>query len=1052
MDHRQAFEEAIERLNPGQKKAVETLDGPVMVIAGPGTGKTQVIAARIGNILKETDSGPENILCLTYTEAATIAMRNRLIQFIGPTAYNVHINTFHAFCNNVIQDNIRYFGGVRDLQVINDLEEIELYENMIDDLPNDHILKRLTGDIYYERDRLKGLFQNMKKENWSSEFVIKRVDQYLVELPLEDGMRYKRDMPKQDKKKGDLKPEYYKAVERMELLKAAALLFDEYNKRLKTLKRYDFHDMIIWVLNAFKTQPNLLLDYQERFHYFLVDEYQDTNGAQNDLLYQLCSYWDAPNVFVVGDDDQSIYRFQGANMDNILAYKEKFKGHLAEVVLTDNYRSTQAILDGARHLILEGKERLEAVYPEISKSLTARAYNDNGQSAVITTYYNTEHEKADIIRQLHEAYKAGEDLSEIAVIYRNHSQVDEIVSALERKGVPLNLRKKLDVLQEVWIEQLIDILRYIDMEGMSPFSGEPLLAKIMHFRYFNIHPLDIAKIALRCGYDPESRKSYRWRDILNDDEALSRLRLKNLKAIKLFRDNVERWIKDSFNETVQVLFQQILNYGDIMGHLLSEHDKAWKMQLLTTLFDFIKEESRRISFMKVSDLINTIDKMQKYKVGLPVQRMMYNAGGVNFVTAHSSKGLEFSKVYIIGAISNKWEGKRPNTRAYKLPPTIFSKSSENVLEDERRLFYVGMTRAKEHLHISYSAQTPEEKALQRSRFLVELVDSGVVKTNTPSPKSLSDEDMFDYGVSRFGLDERPQLAFVDHAVAEKVLEKFKLSVTALNKYLQCPISFYFDNILKVPSARTVHTGFGQAIHRTLELMHDESRKPDVPFPSVERMMELFDESMSLYHSHFTKKEYQDRSAFGHQFLPNYYKEYVASWQKVPDFIMEYNINQAVCGEVPIKGRLDRVEVGPNGVHVIDYKTGNRSNSVKKLKGPQDADDRGGDYWRQIVYYRILIENDTRNNWKFNSGAFDFVQPDKSTGKFIIDNFQVTDEEVSIVKNQITSTFASIQNHEFEKGCGEEDCTWCNFVKYNQLDMLERTEDGEPDDDNDLYIE
>ena len=1046
MDHSQAFDEAITRLNDNQRKAVDALDGPVMVIAGPGTGKTQVIAARIGNILKETDSGPENILCLTYTDAATIAMRNRLIQFIGPTAYNVHINTFHAFCNNVIQDNIRYFGGIRDLQVINELEEVELYETMLDDLPNDHILKRLTGNTYYERDRLKILFQTMKKENWSSDFVVSRTDRYLAELPFEDGMRYKKDMPKQNKKKGDFKPDYYKAVKQMEELKAAALLFDEYNQRLKSIKRYDFHDMILWVLEAFENQKHLLLDYQERFHFFLVDEYQDTNGAQNDLLYQLCSYWEAPNVFVVGDDDQSIYRFQGANMDNILAYKEKYQSHLTEIVLTDNYRSTQAILDCARHLILEGQERLEAVYPEISKSLTARSFDDKGSLPQITAYYNTEHEKADLIHELSKAHRVGEDLSEIAVIYRNHNQVDDIVAALEKNGVPLNLKKKIDVLQEVWIEQLTDILRYIKLEGEAAFSGEWLLPQIMHYRYFRIHPLDIARIALKCGYDPETRKSLKWREILSDDTALSALKLHNPKAIRTFRDNIERWIGDSFNETVQVLFQQILNYGDIMAGLLTTHDRAWKMQLLTTFFDFIKEESRRISFMKVGDLVETIDKMKKYNIGLPIQRIIYNPGGVNFVTAHSSKGLEFERVYIIGAISNKWEGKRANTRTYKLPPTIFSRSKENVLEDERRLFYVGMTRAKSSLYLSYSAQTPDEKTLQRSRFLVELESSGLVVAPGKNVKALSDEEMMTYGMGGLTLREAPRFGFIDNDVAEKVLEKFRLSVTALNKYLQCPISFYFDNILKVPSARTVHTGFGQAIHRTLELMHDESRKPDMPFPTVERMLELFDESMILYHSHFTKKEFEDRSAFGHKFLPEYYKRYVPEWQRVTDFVMEYNINQAVCNDVPIKGRLDRVEVSKNEVHVIDYKTGNRQSPKTKsnLKGPKSPDDRGGDYWRQIVYYRILIENDTRNNWTFRSGAFDFVQPDKNTGEFTIDHYQVSDEEMSVVKRQITESYKAIQNHEFEKGCGEEDCMWCNFVKYNQLDTNDLL--GEEDDE------
>ena len=1036
-------------LNDGQLKAVQTMEGPVMVIAGPGTGKTQVIAARIGNILLHTDTQPQNILCLTYTEAATIAMRNRLIKFIGPTAYNIQIFTFHAFCNIVIQDNLRYFGGIRELQVINDLEEIEVFESMIDALPNDHILKRLTGDIYYERSRLKELFQIMKKENWTSEYVVYRTEQHIKEMAFDERYQYKRAY--KDKKAGDLKPDYQKDVEKFEELIAAARLFDEYNLRLKDMKRYDFHDMILWVLKAFASNEDLLRDYQERFHYFLVDEYQDTNGAQNDLLYQLCDFWESPNVFVVGDDDQSIYRFQGANMENILEFKRRFSDSLTSIVLTDNYRSTQSILDASRQLIVQGEDRLEAKLPELSKVLTGRAFEAKGDAPQVLCYFNTEHEKADLIKTLISAFEKGERLSDYAVIYRQHSDVENVVRALEQKGVPLNLRKKLDVLQEPWIAQLLDVCRYVSMEADAPFSGEYLLPRIMHYKYFEIHPFDIAKLAFHCGYDPEVGTSKRWREVLNDDKALTQLSFKDKNAIIKFRDNLNHWVKDSFNETVQVAIEKILNFGGILGSLLQDHDKAWKMQLLTTFFDFVKEESRRLPFMKLSDLLETVDKMLRYKVGLNLHRTFYNPDGIHFVTSHSSKGLEFKRVFVVNVVSNKWEGKRRRSSTYKLPPNIFSKSEENVLEDERRLFYVAMTRAEQALTLSYAEQKEDGKGLQRSRFLAELEDAGVISTSGEDVVALSDEDMMSYGLAQILNRKAPQLAFIDNDVVDKVLEKFKLSVTALNKYLQCPISFYFENILKVPSARTVHTGFGNVVHSTLEILHNQARKMNLSYPGKDEFIKIFESQMSVFHSHFTQKEYEDRLAYGKQFLPLYYDEYIDEWKSVAEYRMEYSVSQAVCDTVPIKGRLDRVEIKDNVATVVDFKTGKRSNAVKKLKGPSEKDPLGGDYWRQIVYYKILLDNDPMSDWKFGQGAFDFVQPDAKTQKFKVDRFTVSDDEIEIVKGQINSTYQAIINRQFEEGCGEEDCRWCNFVKFNELDLGER-DGGELDEMEELNIE
>ena len=275
------FTQEISRLNTEQKRAVEHIEGPVMVIAGPGTGKTQIIAARIGHILKsDLQVGPHNILCLTYTDAGTVAMRNRLLQFIGPTAFRVNIYTFHGFCNNIIQHNLDYFGK-REMEPISELETVQLLRELLDDLPSAHPLKRLKGEIYFDVTRLKDLFRMMKEEDWGPEHVASQAAAYLDDLPNRDEFIYKRANAKQGIKVGDVKKKDVDArKEKMDTLIEAAKLFPKHCAMMRDKGRYDYSDMILWVLNAFKKDPGFLQVYQEWYQYFLVDEFRIPAGRR----------------------------------------------------------------------------------------------------------------------------------------------------------------------------------------------------------------------------------------------------------------------------------------------------------------------------------------------------------------------------------------------------------------------------------------------------------------------------------------------------------------------------------------------------------------------------------------------------------------------------------------------------------------------------------------------------------------------------------------------------------------------------------------------------
>ncbi|MGZ5134523.1 MAG: UvrD-helicase domain-containing protein, partial [Flavitalea sp.] len=270
----QKFHEEYAKLNDEQRRAVDTIEGPVMVIAGPGTGKTQILAARIGKILLDTDSSPENLLCLTYTDAGAIAMRRRLNNFIGSDAYKVNINTFHAFCNDIIQENLSIFEKT-EMDPVSELEKIQILKTLIDSFRKDHPLKRYRGDVYLEIRNLASLFSTMKREGWSAAFIGEKINDYLADIPNRDEFVGKKAT--KDYKKGEIRFDWIEEEkEKMKRLAAAVGEFENFQALMRRNNRYDFDDMINWVIKAFEENESLLQRYQEEYLYILVDEYQDT--------------------------------------------------------------------------------------------------------------------------------------------------------------------------------------------------------------------------------------------------------------------------------------------------------------------------------------------------------------------------------------------------------------------------------------------------------------------------------------------------------------------------------------------------------------------------------------------------------------------------------------------------------------------------------------------------------------------------------------------------------------------------------------------------------
>jgi len=1018
------FKDTLDALNPAQRTAVNQIEGPLLVVAGPGTGKTHLLAARIGQILKQTDAQAYNILCLTYTEAGTIAMRQRLLEFIGPIAYRVNIYTFHAFCNDIIQRYPDYFGN-RDLIPISELETVDLLMKMIDRLDASNPIKRKKGKIYYEVKRMKDLFRRMKEESWTVKHLENCIDAYLEDLPLREEYIYKRGNAKKGIKTGDIKQHLVdKELEKMTVLRAAVQLFPVFKTMMAGANRYDYNDMILWVLDAFKNDEDFLRIQQEKYHYFLVDEFQDTNGAQSEILEHLIDYWEEPNVFAVGDDDQSIYEFQGARMKNIMDFYHKFEKSIQVIVMEENYRSTQHILDSACILINNNRERLINQISGLKKELTAQ---NTGLAALpnkpnIKQYYNTKHEEGAIVDAIVQLQAEAVPLNEIAVVYRNHKQAEEIINLIEKKGISYNVVKRINILDLPMITKLIKLIEYIAKEGKNPYRGEHLLFEMMHFSSFKIASNDAAKVFAHCGRDWQLKT----RDFINKPQNLATLNLQAPERISQFSENINSWIELVPNITFQELFGRIINQGGFLQEILNSPDKTWQMQVLITFFDFIKEESMKNPRLSISSFIEMLEKMHTNELELGVNKTIYEENGVNFLTAHSSKGLEFRHVFIIGATSNVWNKKKSGGyNAYSLPDTLTFSNEENALESSRRLFYVAMTRAKEHLQISFSQQDNKGKANEKTLFLAEILENEDLKI---AEEHLSTEKLT--ALTFEGLEEQKtaEAPLLDTNYINSLLEKYTLSVTHLNKYLRCPVAFYYENIIRVPAAKNDAMAFGSAIHFALKRLFDKMLESETgAFPDKDEFIKDYLQEMRRNRASFSDQEFERRKELGEEVLPDYYDQYMGSWNKI--VITEYDIKNIEMDGIPLNGKLDKIEFDKHNVNVVDYKTGKVSAAKKKLQEPNEKEPLGGEYWRQVVFYKILMDELRPKRWTMMSGEIDFIEKDDRTKKdFVKVKIPVTREGILLLKAQIKDTWQKIMNHEFSKGCEEDDCKWCSFVK------------------------
>ena len=995
-EYSQKFEGALARLNPEQREAVESIEGPVVVVAGPGTGKTQILTLRIANIIRQNGADfSSNILALTFTDAGVKAMRERLKDFIGPDeAYEVNINTFHSFCADRIREYPEYFRRFSFSQPISEIQQVDIIDGILEK-GSYKKLKTFASDFHNTRKIISAI-SDLKSEAVSPDDFEKSfadLEQRYIDSKGEKAF-YKKKY--KNFQAGDLKPTVLEDAKN-ELEKQRELLdiYRKYQKELEERKLFDFDDMILRVVEEAKNNPDFLQRLQEQYLYILVDEHQDTNEAQNklvELIGEAEINEGRPNIFTVGDAKQAIYRFQGADIEEFQKIKKKYRD-VKIINLKNNYRSTQNILDLAYSLIPEDEE-LRAENPERKKE---------GQKISLAVLESRREELIFLGEQIKEKLEAGIKPDDIAVFFRNNKEGAEVADILAKMKIPHKLFTNENILESGEIKKFILLLEAV----ANPYNDEAL-GRVLFIDFLKFNPLAAVKVldrlAVRKGGNKIENKSvYK---IISSESILESLDMEedDLKKFLNFAEKLKELKKEEKNRD----FLDFLNYFVVetgfLENLISQENNLMALSRFEKIFNEIREQALSKAEYNLDDFLRYIEILKTHNMNISVSGNQLKEG-VNLMTAHRSKGLEFDYVYLTNAVQDKWSGKGRGGLNFLLPVSK-AKSDE---DDERRLFYVAITRAKKGLTISYpKGEKGKSKANEPSKFIESLNQDLLEKVEVP------EKDLVEKMKIYFAKKEDLKESIFDREYIKELFLRKKLSVSALNNYFKSPILYFFRNLIQLPSGQSKPLIFGNIIHDALEGYFKEKGQKDI--------LEVFENSLKKFV--IPEKYFDSIYNDGRELLTRYVEKYKN------DFVFENIELEKALGRsleledghnLRLTGFADKIEKNGDALTVVDYKTGYNTKQ-KRRKSAEELK-------RQLTFYKLLIDENPKIEGAVEKGVLDFVEELKEEKDLVRQVEYISEEDVEKLKGEINDFAQDILSGEFlDRQYDREE-----FLKENKYD-------------------
>jgi DNA helicase II / ATP-dependent DNA helicase PcrA len=1070
-----SFEKVYKDLNRAQRTAVDEIEGPVLVVAGPGTGKTQLLSARVAQILHKTDASPQNILCLTFTESGAQNMRDRLTRFIGKGAYDVQIGTYHAFGGNLIQRYPEYFTETRLERPVDELGKRQILSQIVDRLDYRSPLKQTRhhlGDLMTTISEVKrGLLtpESLRNIAAGNIAVIEQVSPAIATALAEHTKLMPRKLAVAEaiftaihitltQTAGEVstpppfenlaqlaaeqlaraldaaneagKPTPLTAWKNDWLVKNAANQYilaggleaariaeladvlEAYERALAGRGLYDFDDMILRAIHVLEENAELKYTLQERYQYILLDEFQDTNAAQLRLVELLTdnpANEGRPNVLAVGDDDQAIYAFQGAQYSNMLDYFRLFRNVLV-INLSENYRSRAEILETARGIAAQISDNLNAGFPNLNKTLVAANHELPPCTIQRTEYISDIAELAGIASQIRQLIKNGTSPSDIGVLAPKHRYLERLVPYLD--GIPLRYERRENILDAPVIRQLIIMSRLVLALHQRNFAlADSYWPEVLSYPFWNFPVSTIWQLSWSAA---DQRKH--WSELLLVHETLRPAAL----LFYALAGQVE-------TETLEVMLDRLIGTEEVLTNepdtptvrsplraaLVKDEETLYQtVTELTVLRARLREHQlQRGTALTLPDMLGFIAEYEAAEEQL-VNTSPYSeaADAVQLMTVFKAKGLEFSHVFLLCCQEDVWgSASRGNGNKLTLPANLAPIRHAGTTEDERlRIFFVAITRARHGLYLSSHAANYAGKRPPRLKYLgeAEQADGTVVGTVLPPHYATVVQDQstgMPLGIIE--VNWRIPHTMLTPPLREQLRERlaaYHLSPTHLTAFLDLehagPQSFLMNTLLRFPGAPSVDIDFGNAMHETLQWVQLELNQHGT-LPTTGQATAYFAKRLEL--KPLTAEQLAVQQARGENALEAFLVD--ATPRFAAGNIPEYNFRDegVVLGDnVRMSGKIDLLEIDKANkrITVVDYKTGALgSNAAKRHR-----------YELQLYCYKLLLEGShTFGGYTVEQGSLVLVEPDANNQ---INRYAITfkTDELNRVRKLLAAMWQHVQ--------------------------------------------
>ena len=896
------LENILDGLNDRQKEAVTFGEGPLLVVAGAGTGKTKVITHRIAYLIGNKMAAPEEVLALTFTEKAAAEMEERVDLLLPYGFANVQINTFHAFGDKILREYALDLGMTSDLQVLSQPEQYIFFRENLFEFPLKHY--RPLGDPTQFIHSILGLFSRAKDEDISPAEYVRVTDEFLKNA-LEGGDSTQ--------------------IEDAEKQLEIARTYEEYQNLLAKEGKIDFGDQVWLALQLFRQNPSVLQTIQKQFRFILVDEFQDTNYSQYQLLKLLAG--DTCNITVVGDDDQSIYKFRGAAISNILDFNEDYP-NAHKVVLTKNYRSSQAILDSSYRLIQHNNPNRLEVKINVNKQLQAFFdFPPIFKHKHFDTLMSEADGVADLILERKE--KENYQFKDFVILVRTNNDSDSFLRSLNMNSIPYRFSGNKGLYQQAEIQLLLSFLRII-----ADFDDS---ISLFHLASSEIYMLQMNDL-LRCG-NLAKRQNMPLFSIFSNYKKhvkLQNISLESEATIKKILSDLDFYLKLSRDKSTGVLLYEYLdrtNYLKKLAYSRSK-DSDLKVQNIAKFFDIVNNFSQVSHNDKVVNFVNYLDMLIEAGDNPATAEADIDMDAVQVTTVHKAKGLEFPVAFLVGLVHLRF----PHNRQFEsltLPEVLIKEgptSKDFNLQEERRLFYVAMTRAQKELYLTSARDYGGLRPKKISQFVTEALDRPVANEDYVRASALQQI-------------ERHAPVEVELSDAFKPIpddELITLSALKIDDYLTCPLKFKFVHVLRVPILPHHSVIYGRALHEAVE--EYLRRKIRSISMTLEEMVQLFEKSWSS--EGFISREHEKlRFLAGKEALAQFFKRHENDTQ-LPLYIeKEFSF---IWKKNRIIGRWDRVDQTDAGIEILDYK----SSAVRE----QEKADKRAKESLQLAIYAIAYHD------------------------------------------------------------------------------------------------